>query len=69
MEVQLTEAARELIAREGYDPAYGARPLRRLIQTEIGDALARMIIGGEVHDGDTVTVTTRDDGAGLALSR
>ena len=65
----VTDAASEWLAREGYDPAYGARPLRRLIQTEIGDALARMIIGGEVHDGDTVTVTASDDGTGLALSR
>ena len=65
----VTDAASGWLAREGYDPAYGARPLRRLIQTEIGDALARMIIGGEVHDGDTVTVTARDDGNGLTLSR
>jgi ATP-dependent Clp protease ATP-binding subunit ClpB len=65
----VTDAASGWLAREGYDPAYGARPLRRLIQTEIGDALARMIIGGEVHDGDTVTVTARDDGTGLTLSR
>jgi ATP-dependent Clp protease ATP-binding subunit ClpB len=65
----VTDAASEWLAREGYDPAYGARPLRRLIQTEIGDALARMIIGGEVHDGDTVTVTASDDGAGLTLRR
>jgi ATP-dependent Clp protease ATP-binding subunit ClpB len=65
----VTDAASGWLAREGYDPAYGARPLRRLIQTEIGDALARMIIGGEVHDGDTVTVAARDDGTGLSLSR
>jgi ATP-dependent Clp protease ATP-binding subunit ClpB len=65
--LNVTEGASAWLAREGYDPAYGARPLRRLIQTEIGDALARMIIGGEVHDGDTVTVDV-DDG-GLTLTR
>jgi ATP-dependent Clp protease ATP-binding subunit ClpB len=65
--LHVTDAARAWLAREGHDPAYGARPLRRLIQTEIGDALARMIIGGEVHDGDTVTVDVGDDG--LTLTR
>ena len=54
--LEVTEAAREWLAIEGYDPAYGARPLRRLIQTEIGDQLARMLLGGQVHDGDTVVV-------------
>ena len=45
-----------MIAKEGYDPAYGARPLKRLIQKKIQDALALMILKGEVKDGDTVTV-------------
>ena len=54
--LEVTEAAGRWLAKEGYDPAYGARPLRRLIQTAIGDPLARMLIAGEVHDGDTVTV-------------
>jgi ATP-dependent Clp protease ATP-binding subunit ClpB len=67
IELVVTDDASAWLAREGYDPAYGARPLRRLIQTEIGDALARMIIGGEVHDGDTVTVDAQ--GAGLTLTR
>jgi ATP-dependent Clp protease ATP-binding subunit ClpB len=56
------------LAREGYDPAYGARPLRRLIQTEIGDALARQIIAGEVADGDVVMVDRDKSGTGLTLS-
>ena len=42
--------------QHGYDPAYGARPLRRLVQTEVGDQLARMLLAGKVHDGDTVLV-------------
>ena len=65
--LHVTEAASAWLAREGYDPAYGARPLRRLIQTEIGDALARQIIGGEIHDGDSVTVDESADGSGLQL--
>jgi ATP-dependent Clp protease ATP-binding subunit ClpB len=63
-------AAREWLAIEGFDPAYGARPLRRLVQREIGDRLARLLLAGEVHDGDTVRVTrSADDAGGLALSR
>ena len=49
---------------EGYDPAYGARPLRRLIQREIGDQLARMLLAGEAKDGDTVLVEVADFDAG-----
>ncbi|WTW96363.1 ATP-dependent chaperone ClpB [Streptomycetaceae bacterium NBC_01309] len=52
----VTEAAREWLALTGYDPAYGARPLRRLVQTAIGDQLARELLAGEVADGDTVVV-------------
>ncbi len=52
----VTPAAREWLSLEGYDPAYGARPLRRLIQKEIGDRLARGLLSGEIHDGDTVVV-------------
>ena len=54
--VTVTEAARAWLTEHGYDPAYGARPLRRLVQTAIGDPLARMLIGGEVTDGQQVTV-------------
>jgi len=60
--------AREWLAIEGFDPAYGARPLRRLVQREIGDRLARLLLAGEVRDGDTVRVTRAADG-GLELTR
>ncbi|WP_341360079.1 ATP-dependent chaperone ClpB [Georgenia sp. M64] len=75
LRLEVTDGAREFLALEGYDPAYGARPLRRLVQTEIGDQLARMLLGGEVEDGDTVVVDRSDDGElvpgerhGLSLS-
>ena len=55
------------LAETGYDPAYGARPLRRLIQTAIGDPLARMLIGGEVTDGGTVVVDRGEDGLALRV--
>ncbi|GIG38218.1 ATP-dependent chaperone ClpB [Cellulomonas pakistanensis] len=62
--------AREWLAIEGFDPAYGARPLRRLVQREIGDRLARLLLAGEVRDGDTVRVTRAADAAGgLELTR
>lgn len=66
--LDVTEAAREWLALEGFDPAYGARPLRRLVQREIGDRLARLLLAGEVSDGDTVVVD-RADGEGLVLDR
>ena len=64
----VTDAARDWLADTGYDPAYGARPLRRLIQTAIGDPLARLLISGEVVDGGTVTVdrATTVDPTGLS---
>ena len=52
----MTDAARAWLASHGYDPIYGARPLRRLVQTAIGDRLARALLGGEIRDGDTVVV-------------
>jgi len=54
--LDVTDAARDWLAKTGYDPAYGARPLRRLVQREIGDRLARAVLAGHVRDGDTVTV-------------
>jgi ATP-dependent Clp protease ATP-binding subunit ClpB len=66
--LSVSPEARSWLAREGYDPAYGARPLRRLIQTEIGDALARQIIGGQVTDGEEVVVDVAEGDAGLRLS-
>ncbi|MDX6365128.1 MAG: ATP-dependent Clp protease ATP-binding subunit ClpB [Nocardioidaceae bacterium] len=61
--LEVSEEAREWLALTGFDPAYGARPLRRLVQSSIGDALARALLAGEVSDGDTVKVdldATRD---------
>ncbi|MBN0049076.1 ATP-dependent chaperone ClpB [Streptomyces actuosus] len=60
--LEITPEALAWLADEGNDPAYGARPLRRLVQTAIGDRLAREILAGEVKDGDTVRVDTHGDG-------
>jgi ATP-dependent Clp protease ATP-binding subunit ClpB len=60
--IHVTDEARSWLAETGYDPAYGARPLRRLIQTAIGDPLARMLISGEVTDGSQVEVDRSADG-------
>ncbi|MFG3051227.1 ATP-dependent chaperone ClpB [Kitasatospora sp. NPDC048239] len=65
--LQVTEDARDWLARTGYDPAYGARPLRRLVQSAIGDRLARAILSGEVHDGDTVVVERDGDADHLSV--
>ena len=70
--ISVTDAARAWLAETGYDPAYGARPLRRLIQSAIGDPLARLLIAGEVGDGSRVLVDRSTDEttgqAGLALT-
>ena len=63
--IEVSDTARQWLAETGYDPAYGARPLRRLIQTAIGDPLARMLLAGEVNDGDTVEVDRGEDGITL----
>ncbi len=60
--ISVTDAARAWLAETGYDPAYGARPLRRLIQSAIGDPLARTLIAGEVTDGGAVSVDVGDEG-------
>ncbi|WP_445259078.1 ATP-dependent chaperone ClpB [Nocardioides aurantiacus] len=64
--VGVTDVARAWLTEHGYDPAYGARPLRRLVQTAIGDPLARLLISGEVGDGQHVTVDAGADGLVLA---
>jgi ATP-dependent Clp protease ATP-binding subunit ClpB len=66
--LDVTDAAREWLALEGFDPAYGARPLRRLVQREIGDRLARKLLSGEVSDGDRVVVDRPVDAEGLELA-
>lgn len=60
--LEVSPEALAWLAEEGNDPAYGARPLRRLIQTAIGDRLAKEILSGEVRDGDTVRVERVEDG-------
>ena len=62
----LTDGAREYLANAGYDPAFGARPLKRVIQREIQDRLALALLSGEIHDGDEVVIDTGE--AGLVLS-
>lgn len=57
-----TDDLREMIAKEGYDPAFGARPLKRLIQKKIQDTLALMILKGEVKDGESVRVDADAEG-------
>ena len=57
IELELSDAARDWLADRGYDPVYGARPLKRVIQKEVQDPLAEKILGGEIHDGDRVRVT------------
>ncbi|MGC8512786.1 MAG: ATP-dependent chaperone ClpB [Acidimicrobiales bacterium] len=65
----VTEQAKAWLAKTGYDPAFGARPLKRLIQREIADPLALALLEGRFSDGDTVTVdSSASDGGGLVLS-
>jgi ATP-dependent Clp protease ATP-binding subunit ClpB len=65
--LEVTDAAREWLALNGFDPLYGARPLRRLVQTAIGDALARRLLAGEIRDGQTVKVDALADRSGLEI--
>ncbi|MBP1326289.1 ATP-dependent Clp protease ATP-binding subunit ClpB [Leucobacter exalbidus] len=66
--IAVTPEARAWLASRGYDPIYGARPLRRLMQKQIDDHLARAILSGNVRDGDTVRVEVATDGEGLMLA-
>jgi ATP-dependent Clp protease ATP-binding subunit ClpB len=68
LELAITDEARAWLASTGYDPVYGARPLRRLVQTAIGDPLAKALLAGEIHDGGTVRVDVRPTGDGLQVS-
>jgi ATP-dependent Clp protease ATP-binding subunit ClpB len=65
--LQVSDGAREWLALTGYDPAYGARPLRRLVAKQIGDQLARALLAGQIQDGDTVTVERADGDRGLTV--
>ena len=60
----VTDAAREWLALNGFDPVYGARPLRRLVQSAIGDQLAKALLSGDIRDGDEVVVDAAEDFTG-----
>ena len=63
--LQVSAAAKTWLADHGYDPVYGARPLRRLVQSAIGDQMAKSLLAGQIHDGDTVLIDR--DGDGLSV--
>lgn len=67
LSLRVSDAARAWLGERGYDPAYGARPLRRLIQQAIGDQLAKELLAGRIHDGDAVAVDVADGGACLEV--
>lgn len=69
LELRVSEDARAWLAERGYDPAYGARPLRRLIQQAIGDQLAKELLAGRIHDGDVVQVNLAEGGDSLSVTR
>jgi ATP-dependent Clp protease ATP-binding subunit ClpB len=69
LQLAVTPDARTWLAERGYDPVYGARPLRRLMQHEIDDALARAILSGTIADGDVVRVQVSPDGDDLIVER
>ena len=62
IELRVTPGAKEWLASRGYDPVYGARPLKRLIQREVLDSLAMKLLNGDLHDGEVVTISASDDG-------
>ncbi|MGY5319094.1 ATP-dependent chaperone ClpB [Neomicrococcus lactis] len=66
--LEVTPAASDWLAFTGYDPAYGARPLRRLVQREIGDRMAKALLSGEIRDGDKVLVGVNESGDGLTVT-
>ncbi|QQC58954.1 ATP-dependent chaperone ClpB [Rothia kristinae] len=67
--LDVTPAAKEWLGLTGYDPAFGARPLRRLVQKEVGDRLAKGILAGQIRDGDTVRVDVAEDGLTVTSER
>ena len=66
--LDVDDAAMDWLAERGYDPAYGARPLRRLVQKAIGDELAKRLLAGDVRDGDRVLVRVSEDGESLVIT-
>jgi ATP-dependent Clp protease ATP-binding subunit ClpB len=69
LRLEVTDAAVHWLGERGYDPIYGARPLRRLVQSAIGDSLAKALLAGEITDGDTVTVDLSDNKDALSVVR
>ncbi len=66
--LSVTDEAKGWLADRGFDPIYGARPLRRLVQTAVGDQLARSLLAGEIRDGDEVVVDVDEDGGELTVA-
>jgi ATP-dependent Clp protease ATP-binding subunit ClpB len=62
LDLDLTPAAREYLANKGYDPSFGARPLKRLLQREVQDVLAMKLLGGEIHEGERIAIDAGEDG-------
>jgi ATP-dependent Clp protease ATP-binding subunit ClpB len=69
LDLRVADPARDWLAQHGYDPIYGARPLRRLVQSAIGDRLAKGLLAGEIRDGDAVLVDLADGKDGLTVAR
>jgi ATP-dependent Clp protease ATP-binding subunit ClpB len=67
IELELTDEAKRLLVEHGYDPAFGARPLKRTVQRELENPLAMMVLQGQVGDGDTVVVDAADDRLDIAV--
>jgi ATP-dependent Clp protease ATP-binding subunit ClpB len=67
--LEVSDGAKEWLAMTGWDPAYGARPLRRLVQQSIGDRLAKELLAGDVRDGDTVRVDLDAEADALTVTR
>jgi ATP-dependent Clp protease ATP-binding subunit ClpB len=67
LQLEVSLPAKKWLSQRGFDPVYGARPLRRLVQQAIGDQLAKMLLAGDVHDGDIVPVNVSADGDSLVL--
>jgi ATP-dependent Clp protease ATP-binding subunit ClpB len=67
LELELTDAAKDWLAERGFDPAFGARPLKRVMQRNVSNALAEEVLGGWIEDGDTVRIDLADDESGLTF--
>lgn len=69
LKLSLTDSAREYIVDQGYDPVYGARPLKRFIQSKVETLLARIIIKGDLDEGDTLVVDRQGDGLTISVQK